>query len=326
MPKKLLAACLLLLFSLGSGAQDPSFSQFYANPLYLNPAFAGSGVGPRFNLNYRNQWPSLSGNFVTYSASYDQYVSALSGGIGVHVLADRIGDAAFRHNQLSLIYSNNLAINQDLVLKTGFQYTFAQKSLNWSGLIFPDEIDARLGVQQGTTAENLPVTNETNANMHDFSVGAILFSEMFYGGFAIHHLTQPNQSMIPPGVSPWNVKTTIHAGANFEAVRGTRNMPGTLVSPNVIVQFQGTARQVNVGTYVSRGPIVGGLWYRFGDAFIFSLGLQQNIFRFGYSYDVTTSRLRAAAIGSHEISAAIQLEPFERIPRRKMVKIKCPTF
>jgi type IX secretion system PorP/SprF family membrane protein len=326
MPKKLLAACLLLLSAFHAKAQDPSFSQFYANPLYLNPAFAGSGVGPRFNLNYRNQWPSLAGNFVTYSASYDQYVSALSGGIGVHVLADRIGDAAFRHNQFSLMYSNNLAINQNLVLKTGFQYTFAQKSLNWTGLIFPDEIDARLGVQPGTTAETLPVANMTNANMHDFSAGAILFSEMFYGGFAFHHLTQPNQSMIPPGVAPWDLKTTIHAGANFEVIRGSRNMPGTMLSPNIIMQFQGTARQINVGTYVTRGPIVGGLWYRFGDAFILSLGLQQNIFRFGYSYDITTSRLRAAAIGSHEISAAVQLEPFERIPRRKMVKIKCPTF
>ena len=32
----------MLLFSATAGAQDIGFSQFYANPLYLNPAFAGS--------------------------------------------------------------------------------------------------------------------------------------------------------------------------------------------------------------------------------------------------------------------------------------------
>lgn len=326
MQKKLLIALFVLLCVGQTSAQDVGYSQFYANPLYLNPAFAGSGVGPRYILNYRNQWPSLPGNFVTYSASYDQYFSAINGGLGIQVLSDNIGDNNFQHNQVAIMYSNNLTLNRKWALKTGFQYMFAQRSLNWQGLIFPDEIDARLGIQPGTTAESLPGQSITNANMHDFSAGAILFSENFFGGVAVHHLTQPNQSLIPPGVVPWNIRTTLHAGANFEVVRGTRNRPGTTLSPNIITMFQGPATQVNVGTYISRGPIVGGVWYRFGDAFIVSLGLQQGVFRMGYSYDITTSRLRAAALGSHEISFAIQLESKERIPRRKMVKIKCPTF
>ena len=50
-------------------AQDPQFTQFYANPLYLNPAFAGTARCPRICMNYRNQWPNLSGTYVTYSAS-----------------------------------------------------------------------------------------------------------------------------------------------------------------------------------------------------------------------------------------------------------------
>ena len=111
-----------------------------------------------------------------------------------------------------------------------------------------------------------------------------------------------------------------------KVVPGRLRVPRITLSPNIITMFQGPATQVNVGTYISRGPIVGGVWYRFGDAFIVSLGLQQGVFRMGYSYDITTSRLRAAALGSHEISFAIQLESKERIPRRKMVKIKCPTF
>ena len=36
----------MLMVSASAGAQDVGFSQFYANPLYLNPGFAGSMIAP----------------------------------------------------------------------------------------------------------------------------------------------------------------------------------------------------------------------------------------------------------------------------------------
>ena len=59
-------------------AQDPEFTQYFANPLYLNPAFAGTARCPRMTMSYRNQWPAMSGSFVTTSAAYDQQVETLS--------------------------------------------------------------------------------------------------------------------------------------------------------------------------------------------------------------------------------------------------------
>ena len=70
----ILFAAVLAVASLQANAQDPAFSQFYANPLYLNPAFAGSDICPRMSLNFRDQWPGIGKTYVTYSASYDQYV------------------------------------------------------------------------------------------------------------------------------------------------------------------------------------------------------------------------------------------------------------
>ena len=71
-------------------AQDAAFSQFYANQLYLNPALAGSARCPRVTLNYRNQWPNFSGDFITTSITYDQYVDALKGGFGIILMSDQI--------------------------------------------------------------------------------------------------------------------------------------------------------------------------------------------------------------------------------------------
>ncbi|MFM8742085.1 MAG: type IX secretion system membrane protein PorP/SprF, partial [Cytophagales bacterium] len=43
----------MLVATISVDAQDPQFSQFYAAPLYLNPAFAGSTNQNRVGINYR---------------------------------------------------------------------------------------------------------------------------------------------------------------------------------------------------------------------------------------------------------------------------------
>jgi type IX secretion system PorP/SprF family membrane protein len=86
-------------------AQDPQFTQFYANPTYLNPAFAGTARCPRICLNYRNQWPNLSGTYVTYSASYDQHFDALAGGIGILITTDDQARGTLKTTTASFMYS-----------------------------------------------------------------------------------------------------------------------------------------------------------------------------------------------------------------------------
>ncbi|MGB1253256.1 MAG: type IX secretion system membrane protein PorP/SprF, partial [Candidatus Promineifilaceae bacterium] len=63
----------LMSLSLMGYSQDPQFSQFYASPLYLNPAFTGNVDLGQFAFSYRNQWPGIPGKFISYSASYEHY-------------------------------------------------------------------------------------------------------------------------------------------------------------------------------------------------------------------------------------------------------------
>ena len=62
-------------------AQDPQFSQFYAAPLYLNPALTGINQKGRVGINYRNQWPSINTGFETAAAyvdyNFEEYNSSL---------------------------------------------------------------------------------------------------------------------------------------------------------------------------------------------------------------------------------------------------------
>ena len=332
---KSLIVCML--FSVAAMAQDPHFTQYYANALYLNPAMAGSNIGPRVIMNYRNQWPSIPGTFVTYAASYDQYFSKISGGIGIQALADRSGESIFSNKQFNLMYSNNINLTRTLALKTGFQAGYTQYSLNWNNLVFPDQLDARLGIVRNT-AEVLPGNGTTSIGYVDFSAGMILYSEKFYLGFASHHLTQPNQSLIPGGNNDGILprKYTAHAGANIVVKEASYNSPGTVLSPNIIFQYQKPFNTLNVGMYASHGVFSGGLWYRYSginrnpqgtwDSFAVLAGVQQGVFRFGYSYDITVSSLRSVTAGSHEISVAFLFPENKKISKRPVQKLKCPQF
>jgi len=317
---------LFLCFSSEVLAQDPEFTQFYANPLYLNPAFAGTNRCPRLVMNYRNQWPSLSGNFVTMSASYDQHVPTLQGGLGILVMNDRAAQGTLNTTTLSGIYSYQQAITRKFSIKAGLQATYLQKSLDWSKLTFGDMIDARKGFIYNTM--DVPRGQE-GVKTVDFSAGILGFSDKLYGGFAVHHLTEPNESLVL-GTSKLPMKYTAHIGALIPIEKKNKDSDAK-ISPNLLYRRQGEFQQLNIGTYVSKGPLVAGVWFRGGllgksysDAMIATLGIQTDVVRFGYSYDVTISKLTPATGGSHEVSLGIYFECRQK--KKKLRTIACPSF
>ena len=319
MTLKRIVLIFIVLFSMGFAnnlfAQDPGFTQFYANPLYLNPAFAGTANCPRFSLNYRNQWPAISGTFVTYSASYDQHFNPIKGGLGILVYDDRAGQGTLTTFSVSGIYSYLLNVSRKFSLKFGFQATYFEKSIDWSKLTFGDMIDERMGFVY-STREVPGRSKKANA---DFSAGVLGYTKRFFFGFAAHHLTQPDEGLISTSKLP--MKITGHFGAVFSI--GDKKNEVT-ISPNVLYQRQKDFQQLNLGAYFTKGVVVGGLWYRNQDAFIALIGLQQRKWKIGYSYDITTSKLTNATAGSHEISAGLILNCK---PKKKRLRtVNCPSF
>ncbi len=314
-----LSTICMFNFAPEASAQDPAFTQYYANPLYLNPAMAGTKKCPRVVLNYRNQWPALSGNYVTTSASYDQYVDAINGGLGFYVLNDNAGKGTLNSFSINGIYSYQLTLSKKVSMVVGFQGTYFQRSLDWDRLTFGDQIDPVHGfiytskdTPRGGTADNV-----------DFSSGVVVFSETFYAGIAVNHLFEPNESLIV-AEAPLERKYTFHAGATIPLNKDVRGESETSISPNFLYQRQFGTDQYNLGVYVKRGPLIGGVWYRWKDSFIALLGVETDRFKVGYSYDLTTSSLTAQTAGSHEISFAFNFNC--RPQKKKFRAINCPQF
>jgi len=318
--RRLLVIGILIASSSNSFAQDPTFTQFYANPLYLNPAFAGSHGCPRFALNYRNEWPSLSGNYVTYSASYDQYFKNISGGFGVLAMHDQQGQGTINTSMLGLIYSYHLKVTRKFSMMFGARASWFQKSLDWDKLTFGDMIDPRRGFIYSTG----DVPRGGSRGFFDASAGVVGYSKTFFFGFAAHHLNTPNESMIV-GNSPLPMRFTGHMGAEIELGRRSKYSTGTSIMPNIIYQYQNGFQELNIGTYIKYGAFNVGAWYRNRDAFIMTIGVNTGKFKLGYSYDVTVSKLNnGVSGGSHEISMGLNLSCKSKPISFKT--ISCPSF
>ena len=316
-------------------SQDPIFTQFYSNPVYLNPSFSGSNKCPRVVSNYRNQWPGFSGNFITTAVTYDQGVDVLGGGFGLIFLSDQISKT-LKSNEVSLSYAYHQHVSRTFTINYGMQGTFIQKSIDVSNLTFSDMIHPRRGFVFSTR----DLVSAEPVNIFDVSVGIVGYSDKFYLGFAAHHLSEPRLSLLTQS-SPFAKNAilyrryTVHAGT--EILLGSTSLytptkSKETLSPSVIYSKQGEFQQLNLGLYYKKGIYVIGGWFRChpdfsnfsGDSFIVTLGLESNIIRVGYSYDITTSQLSVYSGGSHEISLAMKLYCK---PKKKVLRaMSCPSF
>lgn len=316
---------IALLTSVFAFGQDPHFSQFYANSVYLNPAFAGVDQCPKLTMNYRNQYPTI-GAYETFSGTYDQYVKSLHGGIGIMVMRDEAAQGALTLTEASLVYSYHLSVSRKFQLLAGFQATFRQRGLDFSALTFPDQIDQFFGFVRPTN--ELPPNQPTSQNV-DISVGMLGYGKGYYFGAVAHHLTQPNEAFYTDSKLP--LKLTIHGGASIPiGHKRLHNSTQSYLIPNVVYQRQGNVGQITAGVSFNRAFITGGLAYRNSetnpDAIVAILGFTPPNwpFKVGYSYDFTVSNFGGASNGAHEISLSYRFEC--RRPRSRVEAIKCPTF
>jgi type IX secretion system PorP/SprF family membrane protein len=123
-----------------SFSQDPTFSQFYANALYLAPSFAGATEEYRFSINYRNQWPAVPGVFHTYSISFDKALVNFNSGIGVLATYDVAGSGDLSTTNIGLLYSYDFNLNENWHIRPGVNFKFTYLGLNIYKLIFASQM------------------------------------------------------------------------------------------------------------------------------------------------------------------------------------------
>ena len=171
--KKIVIAISLIYISIQIHAQDIQYSQYYENPLYLNPAFTGSIPANRLVVNHRIQWPNLPNVFSNSSASYDANIHALNSGFGVLVNADKAGSANLRSTSVSFNYAYNVNFNDQWVFRPALSFGLVSRDIDYQNLLFGDQIDFNVDGAPSMDPDALFIDG---SNYFDFSSGALIYN------------------------------------------------------------------------------------------------------------------------------------------------------
>ena len=301
-------------------AQDPLFSQFHMAPMQFNPAFAGNTYAPLIHLNSRMQWPSIDLAYNTVSLSYDQFFKKYNSGLGFAVFNDRAGNGIINTLRMESYNSYSLRIKDDNYVKMGLGFSLVQKRLNWQKLIFPDQLDPAYG-STDKNGDKL-ISGELQPDnltlfYPDISVGILYYSPDFYAGISIAHGNTPDDDFLNTGINDaigLSNRYTAQIGAQF-SLPYTFLHKTTFLSPSLLYARQANLNQINGNLILDMGTIYAGVGYRYvfenPDAVIMSVGFQNGLYKIGYSYDLTVSKLTTGSGGSHELGLIINFDHSE---------------
>jgi type IX secretion system PorP/SprF family membrane protein len=320
-----------LIISLGSCvySQDIHFSQFNEFPSQLNPAITGVTNNLRASLQYKTQWGSVTVPYKTYGASFEmkfnqkpweqednnQFYKKATKNMswGISVFNDKAGDGDMGLTQANFSLSSPVALNEKNTLAIGLQASFAQRSLDYTKLIWPDQYNGSTYDVSMNSGENFSSSKFTYG---DFAAGLLWTygkGEMYMtandevkanAGVALYHINKPKETYISNTAELMDMKVVVHGGLIF----GIKNT-NLDIAPSFMLDFQGPAKEIVAGTLfkynlredskytgnVKSATVSVGGYYRNNDAIIPTLLLEIGQYALGISYDLNVSDLSTAS-------------------------------
>ena len=331
--KKIIVFISFALLGNNVFGQDPQFTQFYANPLYLNPALAGIEDDLTFTSNYREQWNALLFPYKTTQASFiipyhenkHKKPFGHKGGLGLSIYNDVAGqENNFKTTGVNSNFAYNLPFDEHFVnvITFGLQIGYIQKNIDATNLQWGEQYDPYIGFNSSASvSENIEFQRK---GFLDVGSGVFWWYNplpqenrkvvSINSGLSVSHMNNPNESIIVNDENRLPLLYKYHGGIVFKL---HNHLTASL---NTLVAFQNLTTQGNVGTYLTyRFFAVGsdlfeenfirlGGWYRVNDAAILLTEFESTKFKMGFSYDWNTSDLRYQnrGIGTYEVFFSIK--------------------
>jgi type IX secretion system PorP/SprF family membrane protein len=325
-------------------AQDPSFSQFFASPLTLNPALTGKFNGDlRIAGNYRNQWPTVNKAYVTSTISIDLPIlqnklrEGDRWGMGVLAMTDKTANGILNSNYFGLSTAYHKTIDQDGLhtIGVGFQGVYANRILDGPRLHFVDGLQLD-GTWMPSASEpvNLQVVTTSYFDMNAGILynGSLNGTNAVYFGVAMYNINQPKESFLGAEDITVPTRLTVHGGGYFPS-----ESTGKTWYVSALYNRQATASELVFGAALELSAsedenkpvnVYIGSWVRMNnvsDAVIPYVGLDYGSFNLGMSYDVNLSGFKIASQSQGGIEISL-VYIFKKTDASQQEKVRCPRF
>ena len=292
-------------------AQDIHFTQWMYHPVFSNPATSGFFDGEyRIHAQQRSQWGSVSVPFTSTSLGMDMSLKGV--GLGGLLLLDNAGTSSLNTTQFNLTGAYQLG-----TWRGGLQLGFAQRSIDYSNLLFPDG--------------NESFDSESKSFL-DVGVGLLKTIEVSFDkslelGMAHFHFNKPNTSFIE-NADKLKMRHQLQANLYWQLTDYWQLQPSLMYQQQSTHRelFFGTRAQFDISDYYQRNiKLITAAMFRWGDAVSMLLGAQIENTHLALSYDWNVSDLVPASngLGAWEISFTHILQ--QQIPKRPGYKV-CPIY
>ena len=285
---------VLFLFTWGFGLgtscfsqQDVAISQYYYNPLAVNPGYCGIRDALNVVLLNRNQWVGFNGAPATQSLTMQAPFFEKKVGLGIQIINDKIG---FRKNLAALT-----SVSYKLILDN------VKISFGLRGGIYRFQVDKN-SVEYDDPNEPGSLNFLNNKTLPSFDFGIYLQSRKFFAGGSSSHINQPKiyiQRQAPEIYILLNRHYFVTAGYIFPVNENFRIIPSFLLRA-----AEKVPTNIDFNTQVIYKEKIGaGMSYRTNNTLVYQLNFSPNEnLKAGYSFDYSLlfNKIKTAAY-THEI-------------------------
>ena len=291
---------LILLICLSSilafGQQLPHYSLYMLNEVIINPSALTKEKENKLTFMLRDQWSSFEGAPTTQSISYN-HLNHSKYKKGISILNDRTGPITNINATLSGAYL--ISSKERNKLSLGASATFMQYKIDNSQITLEND-----GVFDPSLYGGID-----KANGSSIAIGAYYYNTDYFIGLAVPNIIGKSLN-ISNNKNSNNLENHyyLNGGVNVDLANNNKIIPSFMIKKVGALPIQ---IDVNL-----RGVYNNFLWagfsYRTADAVVVLFGLDYNQSSFGYSYDITTSRIRIPSAGSHGLLYSYRFKSKQR--------------
>ncbi|GHA80301.1 PorP/SprF family type IX secretion system membrane protein [Pontibacter akesuensis] len=330
MKKFILAACVLMLSWDVQAQSVKSFANFSQYKHYFNPSLTGH-EGSVIRSLYRNQWTGFEDAPKTIMASAeistslfgrasgdyqfrrdDRLGSGESMGakhaLGLVVLRDQFGP--LKETQLALSYGSGVRLSEELQLRWGVAFTFANQRLDANSLVVDQPDDPQY---TGVMADN------NSSSKGDINLGLSLASANYYVGYAAQNVT--GGRVLSSGYEVLENANKLRHQAQAGFRKSVSQQIGFTV--NGIYHYMQDEKSVAEAQVkaVYNNMFWVGAGYRDDLAYNLAAGARLKQFHIGYAYEMPVQDASAINKATNEITLSYVLTPFKDTPHRRQLTI-----
>lgn len=322
----ILTAVMIGFIPYGFSQVDPHFSQYFIQPMVLNPALTGAIEG-----DYRVSavWRSQYGNTFSTKGISAEMPTSKNLNFGVNILNQSSNDRAYNYTQAHLSIAYTGVRFKDHYITMAMQAGVLNRNLNLNRLQFGDQWVAGIGYDP--SAHSSESFQKPNMFAFDAGAGFIYYDASankkinLFGGASAFHITRPKDPFITSGdKEKMPIRYSIHAGARM-IVSDLLN-----IVPNILYMKQGLSEEKMAGAYiqVNASPEVDlmfGANLRLQDAISPFAGVYYKGMTIGMSYDTNVSTKSSMEINRNSVELSLSYT-WWRKNSMKTRPFYCPRF